>query len=160
MRGIFASRYLWTAAKASRGPPITITRAWGIVPIAGTPRRSAPKGVVIASSPPIVTDRSMSGAIPGCMRRTPNERTCFPFASFRIRAAFVAMRSEEHTSELQSLAYLVCRLLLEKKKPIGTHLNRTAPLSLYALSGMADKYPHLHHISCPYARATAAVHTS
>src|SRR2546425_6153046 len=34
-------------------------------------------------------------------------------------------RSEEHTSELQSLAYLVCRLLLEKKKKkkyiIGTY---------------------------------------
>src|SRR2546425_5512868 len=29
-------------------------------------------------------------------------------------------RSEEHTSELQSLAYLVCRLLLEKKKNINT----------------------------------------
>src|SRR2546425_1654660 len=28
----------------------------------------------------------------------------------------VVTRSEEHTSELQSLAYLVCRLLLEKKK--------------------------------------------
>src|SRR5687767_15711715 len=28
----------------------------------------------------------------------------------------VRQRSEEHTSELQSLAYLVCRLLLEKKK--------------------------------------------
>src|SRR2546425_8178634 len=28
----------------------------------------------------------------------------------------VGTRSEEHTSELQSLAYLVCRLLLEKKK--------------------------------------------
>src|SRR2546425_6289466 len=28
----------------------------------------------------------------------------------------VELRSEEHTSELQSLAYLVCRLLLEKKK--------------------------------------------
>src|SRR5687767_5939307 len=28
----------------------------------------------------------------------------------------VQFRSEEHTSELQSLAYLVCRLLLEKKK--------------------------------------------
>src|SRR6478609_11932203 len=27
-------------------------------------------------------------------------------------------RSEEHTSELQSLAYLVCRLLLEKKKQL------------------------------------------
>src|SRR3989441_6133832 len=30
-------------------------------------------------------------------------------------------RSEEHTSELQSLAYLVCRLLLEKKKYIRIH---------------------------------------
>src|SRR5687767_15636162 len=29
---------------------------------------------------------------------------------------FSPIRSEEHTSELQSLAYLVCRLLLEKKK--------------------------------------------
>src|SRR5687767_15534899 len=29
---------------------------------------------------------------------------------------FSGIRSEEHTSELQSLAYLVCRLLLEKKK--------------------------------------------
>src|SRR2546425_2665100 len=28
----------------------------------------------------------------------------------------VVNRSEEHTSEIQSLAYLVCRLLLEKKK--------------------------------------------
>src|SRR5256714_10369452 len=32
------------------------------------------------------------------------------------RQALWVMRSEEHTSELQSLAYLVCRLLLEKKK--------------------------------------------
>src|SRR2546425_12193093 len=33
----------------------------------------------------------------------------------------VGWRSEEHTSELQSLAYLVCRLLLEKKKKKNTH---------------------------------------
>src|SRR2546425_8998591 len=32
-------------------------------------------------------------------------------------------RSEEHTSELQSLAYLVCRLLLEKKKKNIRHTN-------------------------------------
>src|SRR2546425_7773361 len=32
------------------------------------------------------------------------------------RRGGIAPRSEEHTSELQSLAYLVCRLLLEKKK--------------------------------------------
>src|SRR3989441_6071660 len=31
-------------------------------------------------------------------------------------ALAIVERSEEHTSELQSLAYLVCRLLLEKKK--------------------------------------------
>src|SRR2546425_3514080 len=34
----------------------------------------------------------------------------------RRRRGDAAHRSEEHTSELQSLAYLVCRLLLEKKK--------------------------------------------
>src|SRR3712207_8863941 len=32
------------------------------------------------------------------------------------QGAFDAQRSEEHTSELQSRQYLVCRLLLEKKK--------------------------------------------
>src|SRR5258705_4510702 len=31
------------------------------------------------------------------------------------------IRSEEHTSELQSLRHLVCRLLLEKKKRIAEH---------------------------------------
>src|SRR2546425_5494298 len=39
-------------------------------------------------------------------------------------------RSEEHTSELQSLAYLVCRLLLEKKKKNGNqrmNVTRTLP---------------------------------
>src|SRR5258707_2218320 len=32
-------------------------------------------------------------------------------------------RSEEHTSELQSRQYLVCRLLLEKKNKAGTYVN-------------------------------------
>src|SRR3712207_7024572 len=36
------------------------------------------------------------------------------------------MRSEEHTSELQSRQYLVCRLLLEKKK---THISRLCPFN-------------------------------
>src|SRR2546425_2458099 len=35
------------------------------------------------------------------------------------------LRSEEHTSELQSLAYLVCRLLLEKKKNIPIRMNHS-----------------------------------
>src|SRR5438093_2509931 len=37
----------------------------------------------------------------------------------------LAARSEEHTSELQSLTNLVCRLLLEKKKKISTNKNTT-----------------------------------
>src|SRR2546425_6833460 len=41
-----------------------------------------------------------------------------------LRPALPKTRSEEHTSELQSLAYLVCRLLLEKKKK-----NRTQQLA-------------------------------
>ena len=45
------------------------------------------------------------------------------FSFFKIRVANSGnIRSEEHTSELQSLAYLVCRLLLEKKKK---KLNKT-----------------------------------
>src|SRR2546423_12011598 len=36
-------------------------------------------------------------------------------AAERVDRITVPSRSEEHTSELQSLAYLVCRLLLEKK---------------------------------------------
>src|SRR5687767_15473103 len=38
-----------------------------------------------------------------------------PFSN-EYSLGFTQRRSEEHTSELQSLAYLVCRLLLEKKK--------------------------------------------
>src|SRR5205823_14053097 len=36
--------------------------------------------------------------------------------AFSVALSVGLVRSEEHTSELQSLAYLVCRLLLEKKK--------------------------------------------
>src|SRR3712207_9190971 len=39
-----------------------------------------------------------------------------PRAQARDSARARALRSEEHTSELQSRQYLVCRLLLEKKK--------------------------------------------
>src|SRR2546430_5946395 len=37
-------------------------------------------------------------------------------AAGRVPASMAAVRSEEHTSELQSQSNLVCRLLLEKKK--------------------------------------------
>src|SRR2546423_9337128 len=44
-------------------------------------------------------------------------RLASPIGRVVIASLPAALRSEEHTSELQSLAYLVCRLLLEKKKP-------------------------------------------
>src|SRR3989441_5997100 len=52
-------------------------------------------------------------------------------ATIAIYGLWYALRSEEHTSELQSLAYLVCRLLLEKKKKkqrlnITSHSNNSS----------------------------------
>src|SRR5205823_13111174 len=41
---------------------------------------------------------------------------CRDFGRRSVELRHLLSRSEEHTSELQSLAYLVCRLLLEKKK--------------------------------------------
>src|SRR2546425_5542106 len=60
-----------------------------------------------AASPPVDPQRRRGD--PGDRRRGQ------PLPSHDADGA-VLDRSEEHTSELQSLAYLVCRLLLEKKK--------------------------------------------
>src|SRR5687767_15509828 len=49
-------------------------------------------------------------------------------------AAVSTMRSEEHTSELQSLAYLVCRLLLEKKKQRQSQYQSHRPQHIERLS--------------------------
>src|SRR3989454_3613208 len=51
------------------------------------------------------------------------------------RAGMKAVRSEEHTSELQSPCNLVCRLLLEKKKKKNT---RGADLALRAARSVGD----------------------
>src|SRR2546425_5405815 len=61
-------------------------------------------------------------------RPSPRTRTPFPprtgyHAMRRRDRPAASRRSEEHTSELQSLAYLVCRLLLEKKKKKSTPSN-------------------------------------
>src|SRR3989441_7670384 len=51
--------------------------------------------------------------------------TAPPAAAAAARPLRPRRRSEEHTSELQSLAYLVCRLLLEKKKKKTEYIHRT-----------------------------------
>src|SRR3712207_7512268 len=65
--------------------------------------------------------RSYARAVPGARaRRVQRQRLLGLPHLVRVLRAVVrrpaAQRSEEHTSELQSRQYLVCRLLLEKKK--------------------------------------------
>src|SRR5438093_2505198 len=62
---------------------------------------------------------SLHDALPICFRRYDSTSSGLMSRSLQIaNAAFrcLTARSEEHTSELQSLTNLVCRLLLEKKK--------------------------------------------
>src|SRR5205823_12331678 len=68
-------------------------------------------------------DANLPSLCAQCSQRRPRHRACQPLRASRSphstqKFAGIAgvLRSEEHTSELQSLAYLVCRLLLEKKK--------------------------------------------
>src|SRR5258708_26240046 len=52
--------------------------------------------------------------VPLTARILPDSRSAC--SKFPVTSAMAMMRSEEHTSELQSPDHLVCRLLLEKKK--------------------------------------------
>src|SRR2546427_2990842 len=83
------------------------------LPISPSPRRCARP---IRRAP---TGRSRCG-----MRSWPTRRTRPPAG---------APRSEEHTSELQSQSNLVCRLLLEKKKPTATTLHPTSTPALFGV---------------------------
>src|SRR5438045_4320022 len=59
----------------------------------------------------------------------------------RRRLPDMPIRSEEHTSELQSLRHLVCRLLLEKKKQFGMASGLLiAHLYALATTDIADKH--------------------
>src|SRR5205823_14793741 len=58
---------------------------------------------------------SSAGCFSSAGRRLPTPCVPWPTRSAVPPANSLSARSEEHTSELQSLAYLVCRLLLETK---------------------------------------------
>src|SRR2546430_12426009 len=68
------------------------------------------------------------------------ERLCLPHSR---RGARDLVRSEEHTSELQSQSNLVCRLLLEKKKMIKNVISRynhlMYPLTMDVYSSQAAR---------------------
>src|SRR3712207_7962093 len=66
--------------------------------------------------------RGAHGALRAVLRRADHQVRAQAAGDKRSRGHKAAngvlrLRSEEHTSELQSRQYLVCRLLLEKKKP-------------------------------------------
>src|SRR5437879_7694137 len=76
-------------------------------------------------------DRLQQAVVQTHLRFPPEQRACFGSVGHELR-------SEEHTSELQSPMYLVCRLLLEKKNT-------------------RDRPPHARtrrHTPCPVRRTT------
>src|SRR5437016_11331928 len=77
--------------------------------------------------------RSLWQRIAPIRTHTPSIGTMRPFLSR------ILLRSEEHTSELQSLTNLVCRLLLEKKKTTES-LTRFGPTTKTYCSTSVDKH--------------------
>src|SRR2546425_5145714 len=71
------------------------------------------RSLLLAAAFRRLTWRTLRDAFQATIRTTSMVMLIIIFASI-----FSHVRSEEHTSELQSLAYLVCRLLLEKKNII------------------------------------------
>src|SRR3712207_8531933 len=76
--------------------------------------RSAPHAAAAPTASP-VSDRRWGSARRSPSTSTGSPRRCSQTASSPTDHS-TPSRSEEHTSELQSRQYLVCRLLLEKKK--------------------------------------------
>src|SRR3712207_8831287 len=69
-----------------------------------------------------LTEALRTASVPHAHEFTDAEQRLFDDSANRVAQYLfrAASRSEEHTSELQSRQYLVCRLLLEKKKNIIT----------------------------------------
>src|SRR2546425_12748308 len=87
-------------------------RAAGTPDWAGTAAAAPPPRTAPPSAPPPRGWRDGRALGSGRTRALPSARAQRDLPP----APRAGTRSEEHTSELQSLAYLVCRLLLEKKK--------------------------------------------
>src|SRR6202167_5041450 len=107
------------------------------------------------------------------MIRRPPRSTLFPYTTLfrsRVTAAYplqitcpfkvilenTGMRSEEHTSELQSPWHLVCRLLLEKKKNVTFKQTETK-------THRHSYCPHTHGATCragPYSLLRVVARTS
>src|SRR5947209_14999128 len=87
------------------------------------------------AAPTVSAPFSASGEEVGCVPSesglpvAPRTGACVPACSWSPTLSGCCPRSEEHTSELQSRQYLVCRLLLEKKKKKETTCDSDTLLS-------------------------------
>src|SRR5438045_5867616 len=82
----------------------------GAFPIRRTPLST------LARSRPVLVQSEDNENLDSTRRRGPLHRTRLLWHIESVTRTTPRQRSEEHTSELQSLRHLVCRLLLEKKK--------------------------------------------
>src|SRR3712207_7664753 len=101
-----------TPATATQGTPAWPARR-------ATSDGALPCSVCSSSAPSPVTARTAPSSAPSRPTRSqtsPAPDTMLAPSTASAPAAVPPARSEEHTSELQSRQYLVCRLLLEKKK--------------------------------------------
>src|SRR2546425_5980407 len=98
---VFSSYSLWQGDQELRGEAMDATQA-----------RSIYEAIVRQKRDPALIELAGQGLI---------RARVFPIAPGETRKI---TRSEEHTSELQSLAYLVCRLLLEKKNQATRNARR------------------------------------
>src|SRR3712207_7939860 len=101
--------YMWKVVRAGRSPPTS-----------ARPRRECRKqAIAIADAVTGNAARLVRGAhavpMQGAGATADTDPPCTK-ARARLDRRRARVRSEEHTSELQSRQYLVCRLLLEKKK--------------------------------------------
>src|SRR5207249_6199559 len=100
-------------------------------------------GRAIAPTDPGLVVRSLSRERLELVRSSSGEPTRLLGDVAVDSAAAVSLRSEEHTSELQSRFDLVCRLLLEKKKP-GSALSPSIPKHAGGYAAAKRQQPSRH----------------
>src|SRR3989441_13280541 len=108
---------------------VTTPSSAGLRPAGDEAAYSVAKAAMISLTGTLALDFAANGIRANCVcpgfmemvmtdrrRDLTEEQQATRAAGASARVPLSRQRSEEHTSELQSLAYLVCRLLLEKKK--------------------------------------------
>src|SRR3712207_7748133 len=121
----------------------------------GCSRTTGPPSATTGSSRPSISVRRSWLRTSGSTITAAAEASTLISASSRLpsslserRPKAQKVRSEEHTSELQSRQYLVCRLLLEKKKTKHIEPNYAKSNTPSKLRGL-PRHSHLHH-SCSH----------